>query len=280
MAFKAPLAAEPALQVLGGAAGLAVGAVVRAHDGLHLGFLHQGLEGGQIGFLHVLFGGHGVKLVAEGFRPGMDGEMLGAGGGFEAVPVPLQALGVGYAHPGGQVRVLPEGLLAAAPAGIAENVDVRAPEGEALVNIPVAVGGGGVVLGAALGGGDAAQLFDQLVVKGCAQADGLGEHRRRAGAGHPVQGFVPPVILRHVQPRDRRGIVNQLGRRFLQGHAADQGFRLLSCCFAVHRLHSSYPPCFRAICRTKIRFRIEYTIFAPGRQPKGPLSASDGEQGE
>ena len=60
----------------------------------------------------------------------MNGEVLASGDGAEVVEViSLDSGDEGHAEPGGEERVLAVGLLAAAPAGIAEDVDVGGPEG-------------------------------------------------------------------------------------------------------------------------------------------------------
>ena len=239
VALEAPLAPQELHhQRLTAAAGLAVGAVVCAHDGLHLRVLHQGLEGGEVGFLHVLGGSHGVELMPEALRAGMHGEVLGAGGGLHGFPVALQAPDVGLAQLRGEEGILAVGLVAAAPAGIAEDVDVGRPEGQPLVDVPVAVAGGGVVLGAALGGGHIAQLLHQGGVEGSGHADGLGPHGSRAGAGHAVERLVPPVVGRNAQPVNGRRVVAQLAGSLLHRHLADQRHCLLPCLFAVHNRSS------------------------------------------
>jgi hypothetical protein len=58
-------------------------------------------------------------------------------------------------------------------------------------------------------------------VERCAQPDRFREHRRRSG-GHAVQRFGPPVVLRHLQPRDGRGLVHHLRDLFFQRHPRDQ----------------------------------------------------------
>ena len=233
MALKAPFL-QIAHQFLGGTAGFAVGAVVRAHDGFHLSFLHQLFEGGQVGFVHVLFAGQGVELVAQVLWAGMHREVLGAGAGFQHVPLALQTAHVSRADFAGQCGVLAEGFLTPAPAGVAENVDVRAPEGEALVNIPVPVAGGGVVLGAALGGGYIAQFFYQSGIKGGGHADGLGEHGGHARPGHAVQRFIPPVVSGHAQTFDGGSLIAQLGSGFFHGHLVNQRLGAFAGFFAVH----------------------------------------------
>ena len=239
MALEAPLAPkELHHQRLAAAAGLAVGAVVCAHDGLHLRVLHQGLKGGKVGFLHVLGGSGGVEGVPEPLRAGMHGKVLGAGGSLHGVPVALQAPDVGLAQLRSEEGILAVGLVAAAPAGIAEDVDVGRPEGQALVDVPVAVAGGGVVLGAALGGGHVAQLLHQRGVEGGSHADGLGPHGSGARPGHPVERLVPPVVRGHAQPVNGRRVVAQLAGSLLHRHLADQCRCLLPCLFAVHDISS------------------------------------------
>ncbi len=71
----------------------------------------------------------GIKPVAFHLRPAVDGIMLGRGDGLEEIRiVPLQALDERDAQAAGEVGVFAVGLLAAAPARIAENVDVGRPE--------------------------------------------------------------------------------------------------------------------------------------------------------
>ena len=234
VALEAPFPAQDLLQGMAAAAGLAVGAVVGAHHGLHPR-VHQRVEGGQVGLGHVLPAGHGVEVVAQRLRAGVHREVLGAGGGLHRFALALQALHIARAQPAGQQRVLAIGLVAPAPAGVAEDVHVRGPEGQALVDVPVAVLRRGVVLRAALGGGDVAQPLHQRRVKAGGDADGLGKGRGRAGAGHAVQRFVPPVVGRNAQPVDGRRVIAQLAGGLLHGHAGHQRLRLCSCLIAIHR---------------------------------------------
>ena len=48
---------------------------------------HQRFKGRQIGFAHILFRYDRVKLVPQGFRAGVHGVVLGAGGGLERIAV-------------------------------------------------------------------------------------------------------------------------------------------------------------------------------------------------
>ena len=76
--------------------------------------------------------------MADGFRAGVHREMLGARGDLEILAIALQALDEPYAQPAGKIRIFTICLMTAAPAWVTEDVDVRAPHGQALVNVAVA----------------------------------------------------------------------------------------------------------------------------------------------
>ena len=102
----------------------------------------------------------------------------------------------------GEVRIFAVGLHAAAPARVAEEVDVGRPEGEALIDVALAAADEFVVLGAGFigdGGGDAE---DEVLVPRGGEADGFGENGGASGAGDAVEALVPPVVGRHVEARD------------------------------------------------------------------------------
>ena len=223
VARKAPLVAQDVRQKVAGARGLAVDAVVGAHDALDLRLLDQGLKGGQVRVEQVLLGDDRVELVPQGLRAGVHGKVLGAGRRLEVLfVVALQALDKAHAQARGEIGVLAVGLVAAAPARVAEDVDVRRPEGQPLVDVAVALAHALVVLGAALGGDDGADLLHKVCVEHGGHGDGLREHGGRARARHAVQRLVPPVIGGYAQPLDGRGCVDHLAGLFLQRHAGDQ----------------------------------------------------------
>ena len=239
VALEAPLAAQLAHQRVAGAAGLAVRAVVGAHHGLDLRLLHERAEGGQIGLLHVLRRGEGVEAVAQGLGPAVDGEVLGAGRRFERFARSLQAAHEGAAEPGCQIRVLPVGLVAASPAGIAENIDVGRPHRQPVIDVSVTLGREGVVLGPGFRRDRRGDLFEQLVVEHGGHADRLREARRRA--------LVPPVVGGDAQTLDGGRVKAELRGRFRDAHAADQLFGFSFCLLTRHRSVLSFPD---QSCRT------------------------------
>lgn len=161
VAPEAPLVTQYILQQeLAGAGRLAVHAVVGAHHRIHLALLDQCLERRQVGLVQVALGGARIEVVTIGFRATVHGQMLGGGvelavrlalrvlrcGGAFA----LQALHEGHAHARGEEGILAVGFLAAAPARITEDIDVRRPEGQPLIARVLVLAQELMVLGARL----------------------------------------------------------------------------------------------------------------------------------
>ena len=229
IAVEAPFL-QLAHEEVAGAGCLAVDTVISAHDALHVGVFHQRLECRQIGFLQILGGRCRIKGMAQGLRPAVHGEMLGAGGCFQHVfVVPLQPVDVCLAQLRSEERVFAESLVPSAPAGVTEDVDVGRPEGQPLVNVPVAVPGFLRIFGTCLGGCDICRLLCGCGVEHGSQSDRLGEHGRRAGTCQPVQPLVPPVVCRNAKPWNGVCIVFQLSHHLLDGHLIDQRLCTLLC---------------------------------------------------
>ena len=240
MPLKLPLIAQNVHQQrLRSAGRFAVDAVVRAHDAFHLRFLHRRLERGQIRLVHILRVRHSVEGMADGFRAGVHRKMLGARGDLEVLAIALQALDEPYAQPAGKIRIFTICLMTAAPARVTEDVDVRAPHGQALVNVAVAMRRLPVVFRARLGADDACHHFVEVLVENRRQANRLREHRRRARARHAVQGFIPPVIRRNAQPRNGRRVKTELGGLLLQRHLRNQLVCQSACFITIHHRNVS-----------------------------------------
>src|SRR5579875_551091 len=153
----------------------------------------------------------------------MDGVVFGGRDGLEIFRVvALHGLDEGHGHAAGEVGVLAIGLHAAAPAGVAEEVDVGRPEGEALVDVVFAAADEFVIFGAGLIGNGCGDAGHEVGVPGSGDADGLGEHGGAAGAGDAVKRFVPPVIGGNAEPLDGGRIVHELGNFFFEGHAREE----------------------------------------------------------
>ena len=133
VAVEVPGVAEVILQEHGvGAGGGAVDGVVGAHHGLRVGLRDGGAEGGQVGVFEIVRGDVDVELVAERLGAAVHGVVLGRGDDAEVAGiVALHAADESDSHAAGEEGIFAVGFLAAAPAGIAKDVDIGRPEGEA-----------------------------------------------------------------------------------------------------------------------------------------------------
>ena len=220
-----------------------VDTVVGAHHGLDFRFPDSGFKRGQVGFIHI-FGIHaGIKLVPDGFRPGMNSEMLAARRGFQVFSAALQSFDEADAEPGGQIGILSVGFMSPSPARVTKNVDVRAPDGQAFIDIPVSVAALSVVFCPRLIRNNVSDFLLKVLIKHGSQADGLRKNRGGTGTGNTVKHFIPPVIGRNSKPRDRGCVIFQLRGFLLKRHAAYQLFGF-GCCFGsvshgINLLHLS-----------------------------------------
>ena len=242
VALEAPSAPEGLPhEHVAGAAGFAVGAVVGAHDCFHAG-IDKCFECREICLIQVLFGGDGVEDVPEILGTAVDGEVLCACGGFHDRSVALKALHECGAHPCGEVRVLSQCLVASAPSGIAEDVDVRGPERQPLVDVPVALCGCGIVLRPSLRRADLRLVVDEVRVERRGHGYRLREHRGRAGPGHPVERLVPPVVGGNPKPLDRRCIEDELPCGLFNRHPRN---KLAGLVFSFDPVHMN--PCTTSV---------------------------------
>ena len=231
--LKAPFPAKLSHKIGARTAGLPVESVVGAHDGLHA-LVHQGAECWEIGFLQILLRYAGIEPVSKGLGTAVGRKVLGAGGNLQSLALALQPADEGAPQPRGERRVLPVGLLAAAPARIAEDVHIGRPQGQAMIDVSVPLSGEGVVFSPCLVGDHGSDLLHELFVEHGGEADGLGEAGSGAAPGQAVQPLVPPVVGGNPQPLDGGRVKAKLSGLFLHGHAADQCFSKLSRPFARH----------------------------------------------
>ncbi len=122
----------------------------------------------------------------------------------------------------GEIGILAQRLLPAAPARIAEDVDVGRPEGEAEVAVEIMLALRLIVTRAALHRDRAALGEEQVAVPARGHRDRLGEDGRLARARDAVERLVPIVVGRDAEPRDRRRDILHLRGLFLKRHPADE----------------------------------------------------------
>ena len=230
MAVKLPLAAQDIdQQGLAAAAGFAVGAVVSTHNGFNTGFLDQCAESGEVSFPHILLGSDGIEMMAVAFGAGVNGKVLGAGSGLQVVGIfALHALNKAHAQAAGQERVLTVSFMAAAPAGITEDVDVGSPDGQAFVDIAVVMAAAEVVLAAGFHADYIADFLHHVFVKSSCHTNGLREHGSGTSAAHTVDTLAPPVVSGDAQALNGGGPAQHLADLFVQGHFANELFGALA----------------------------------------------------
>ncbi len=225
VAFEAPIFAKMLNEQGGiGAGGLAVQAVVRAHDGFGFAFENRRTKRRQIGFFHVVARGVNIHRMTRGFRAAVNGEVLRRGDRFEIVRiVALQTSDKRHAETRREIRVFAVGFLAASPARIAKDVDVRRPDGEAAVpvrrTVRMNICG---IFGAKLRADHVSDIVHKRLVKRRSHTDGLRKHGGESGARDAVKSFIPPVISRNAKPGNRGSGVRELVDFFFKRHAGNQ----------------------------------------------------------
>src|SRR6185437_16761152 len=123
---------------------------------------------------------------------------------FEVVRIgALQAGDERDAETRGEERVFAISLLAASPAWVAKDIDVRGPNGEAAIPVCRAIGvhRGGVFRAKFRADGVGDVVHERFVERG-SHADGLRKHGGEAGAGDAVKTFIPPVVGGNVKTRN------------------------------------------------------------------------------
>ena len=151
----------------------------------------------------------------------VDREVLHGGGDLQVRDVfALQALHVGDRHAAGQVGILAEDFLDAAPARIAADVDDRRAVDEPVRRARAVLLG--VVERARLVGHGVGDLANQLGIPGRAHRRRDREQRRRLLRPDAVQRLVPAAPRRDAEPRQALVQVIELLRLLLDGQAADQ----------------------------------------------------------
>src|ERR1700682_5537095 len=116
-----------------------------------------------------------------GLGPGVDGVVFWGRYDFQILGiVALQSLDEFDSESAREVRIFAVGVLAAATARVAKDVDVWRPEGKTIKPAPVPVPLSLVILGACFFRDDSRDAADQLRVESSAETDRLREYCRRA----------------------------------------------------------------------------------------------------
>ena len=163
-----------------------------------------------------------IGKVARRLRPAVYGIVLrGRNGQVILWIVALQSGHVGNAHAAGQERVFAVGLLTAAPARIAKDVQIRRPEIEASHDAGVSLARILHVLDASLNANLGRHGVNSRRIERGSQADGLGILGYTL-VDHSVKGLAPPLVCGNVEPWNCRGVVLHLRSLLRKSHSVHQ----------------------------------------------------------
>lgn len=123
---------------------------------------------------------------------------------------------------GGEERVFPIGFLTAPPARVPEDIDVRGPDSEAVINGVNVVTHSLVVFGAGLDGDDLADVAEERLVKCRGHADSLREESSVAGSGDAMKALTPVIVCRDAKAGDGGGGIDHLRSLLVEGHSGDE----------------------------------------------------------
>ena len=198
-----------------------VDGIVGRHDGRQVLVFDQSLVGIEIELAHVAAVHVGAADVAVELTVVRE-IMLGGRHGLQVFGIRAhQAADESARHLGREEGILAIGLAGASPAGIADRLHHRRPEGQAL--------GPGLEDCPGLVRNGRCHPLRQRGIPGRAQGDAVGEGSRALepdggiGAGeHPVQGFAPDIVTLDAEPGDGSHVVPEQALLLLEGQAGNQ----------------------------------------------------------
>src|SRR5688572_23345388 len=137
--------------------------------------------------------------------------------------VALESIDKLCGHFAGKEWILAPGFLSAPPTRVAENVDIRRPEGQPLELVISAIATQGfMIFGAALSTDGSGDLVDQIPVPGGSHANCLRKNGGAPVGGHAVQSFAPKVVVRNAQTRHALRRMVHHPDFFIEGQAGEQ----------------------------------------------------------
>ena len=220
-----------------------VHAVICAHNALNLGFLYQCLKCRQICFFHILCVCLCIKGMTYSLGAAVYSKMLCTSCSLYNLAVALKTSYNSHAVLCGQVRILTEGLMASAPAGVTEDIYIRCPQSQTLVYIAVLLTGVSIVLCSCFLRGDLSSLLGKFIIEHSRQTDSLREHSCHTGTCQSVYTLVPPVVCGYAQSFNSRCIISQLTCLLLGCHLIGKCFGSFLCrkCFVKVFFHDLPP---------------------------------------
>ena len=194
----------------------------------------------------------------------MNSIVLCTGRCLQVFSVALKSLYEGNTKCSCQVRIFSVCFLASAPPCISENIYIRRPHCDSLIQIPVAVFFGLVVLCPGFRCYNIANLLQHFFIKHCRKSYSLRKYCSCPGSGKSVKSLIPPVIRRYPLRFHRRTVIFDLRCCFFQSHGINQFF----CDFFKFFFHMITPiPCTKptlATCAKQIpslRIKANHTVI-------------------
>src|SRR5215471_15403215 len=199
--------------------GLTVHPIVSAHNRPGMAFDHGSTEGRQVRVLQVVFRYWHIHAMTGRLWAAMHGKMFGCRDHAVIIRIiTLESAHKGDAHLAGQKWIFAISFLAATPAGIAKDIDIRRPEVQTLHNVAMSGPYRLIMLGAGLSADHYRHVVNKRSIESCRQPDGLRKYRSGSSSSHAVQSLAPPVVGKHMQPGDGARLVDELRGFFLQRH--------------------------------------------------------------
>src|SRR6266481_5820147 len=81
---------------------------------------------------------------------------------------------------------------------------------------------GGIILCAEFRADNIRGLVHKRLIESCGHANRLREYGGHTGAGYAMKAFVPPVVFRNMQPRNRCSGVAELRGLFFKRHTRNE----------------------------------------------------------
>ena len=208
MSLKAPFTAKDMLKLFTAAAGFSVCPVISTHDGFHICILYQHFKSRKIRFVEIFFRWLCIKLMTQSLRTGMNGKMLRTGSRFPVFAISLKTFYKSRSQLSGKIRILSVGLMSSSPSGITEDIHIRRPERQSLINIPVVLFHIFIVFRSSLCRNHLCHIMKKLCIETGCQSDRLWKNSRLSASCDPVKTFIPPVIRRYSKSFDSRRIIS------------------------------------------------------------------------
>ena len=112
------------------------------------------------------------------------------------------------------------------PTWVTENVHVRRPERQSLVDVTILMLSKFVILCTSFCSNDIGNFINQVIIKRCCKSNCLWENRRHTSTRYTVQRFIPVVVFRNIQTVNGWCFILNLANIFIDRHLVDNHLSL------------------------------------------------------